>query len=294
MTEDMSPLRRPLRYRLEAGAAYLMFAALSLLPSRAVSAVGGWLGRTVGPLTRAHQTAKNNLGQAFPEMDGPTQERTLTSAWDNFGRTMTEYAVLKRLYANGANIELVGAEPLSALAAQGKPLILFGAHLGNWETTGVALALNSKPLFIVYRAANNPLVDEIISDVRRTYASGMARKGSSGARQIMKALNDGHHVVMMVDQKLNTGIEVPFFGRGAYTGTAVARMAARYRCPVFPVRTERTGPFQFKVTIEEPMTFTDESEDGIRAALTQINKHLEAWIRARPGQWMWMHKRWPK
>jgi KDO2-lipid IV(A) lauroyltransferase len=109
----------------------------------------------------------------------------------------------------------------------------------------------------------------------------------------MKALKDGHHVVMMVDQKLNTGIEAPFFGRGAYTGTAVARMAAKFGCPVYPVRTERTSSFQFKVTVEQPLTFTDKSEEGILAALTQINKHLEGWIKARPSQWLWMHKRWP-
>lgn len=293
MTEATLPLRRPLRHRIEAGAAYLAFALLSLLPSKTISAVGGWLGRTIGPMTRAHQTAKNNLQRALPDMAPPAQTSVLTSAWENFGRTMTEYAVLTRLYANNTVIDLSGHEALSALAAQGKPAILFGAHLGNWETTGVALALHSKPLFIVYRAANNPLVDNIISDVRKSYAAGMARKGSSGARQIMKALSGGQHVVMMIDQKLNTGMEVPLFGHGAFTGTAVVRMAARFGCPVFPVRTERTDDFQFKVTVEEPLAFTDESDEGVRAALTQINRHLEGWIKERPGQWMWMHKRWP-
>ena len=29
-------------------------------------------------------------------------------------------------------------------------------------------------------------------------------------------------------------------------------------------------------------------------ALIRINAKLESWIRERPGDWLWMHKRWPK
>ena len=98
----------------------------------------------------------------------------------------------------------------------------------------------------------------------------------------------------MVDQKINTGMEIPFFGRGAFTGDAVARFAMRFNCPVFPVRTERLADGRFKVTVEEPWTFPpDGNNDDVRAALTRINQRLEDWIRARPGQWLWMHKRWP-
>ena len=59
--------------------------------------------------------------------------------------------------------------------------------------------------------------------------------------------------------------------------------------------TERRIPQdgRFKVTVEEPWKFpADGSEDDVRAALTRINRRLEDWIRARPGQWLWMHKRW--
>ena len=294
MTETLPPLKRPVRHRIEAGAAHVLFAMLSLLPSKTVSDVGGWLGRTIGPLTSAHRTAKQNLRRALPTMDATTQAQTLHSAWDNLGRTMTEYAVLARMYVAPDDIELAGHEALAALARSGKPAILFGAHLGNWETVPLILALRSKPLVIVYRAANNPLADNIIKNIRGAYTAGMAPKGSSGARQVMRALSAGEHIFMVVDQKSNTGMEIPFFGKGAYTATAVVRMAARFGCPVFPIRTERIDGFKFKVTVEDPFMFLDESDDGVRAGLTRINQQLEGWIKERPGQWLWMHNRWPK
>lgn len=293
MTEPAPALRHPVRYRLEAALANLLFALLSLAPADVVSNLGGWLGRKVGPKTKAHRTAIQNMERALPQLNDQERENTILDAWENFGRTMTEYAVLERLYTLDPRIEVEGYNALADLAKAGKPAILFGAHLGNWETVPIALALKCKPLVIVYRAANNPLVDKIVSGIRRRYTSAMAPKGSAGARQVLKALGAGHHVFMVVDQKSNTGMEIPFFGRNAYTGTAVARMAARFGCPVFPVRTERLSGLRFKVTIEAPWTFTDESDDGVRAALGQINERVEEWVRTRPGQWLWMHKRWP-
>jgi len=296
MQETPTSLKYPVRYRLEAALARLMFGLLRVVRMESVSAFGGWLGRTLGPLSRAHRTAENNIVRAMPEMDAATRQRTLSEVWDNFGRTMTEYAALGRLSGagGGERITVEGHEALAALAAQGRPAILFCAHLGNWEVVPPSLARLAKPLTIVYRPANNPLVDKLIGDIRSTYTAGMAPKGSAGARQMLKALSQGEHVFMVVDQKLNAGMEIPFFGRGAFTGPAVARLAMRFACPVFPIRTERLDGCRFKVTIEEPWTFPENgTEQDVRAALTRINGRLEDWIRAKPGQWLWMHKRWP-
>jgi KDO2-lipid IV(A) lauroyltransferase len=235
----------------------------------------------------------------MPELTAETQRRVLLDMWENFGRTMMEYAVLPRLAtasddALAERITVEGYEPLAALAADGKPAVLFGGHIANWEVMPLVLARVAKPQVIVYRAANNALVDKIIGDVRAPYTAGMARKGAQGARQMLKALAGGEHLIMLVDQKLNTGVEAPFFGRGAFTGPAVARMAMRYDCPVFPVRTQRLDGCRFKVTVEEPWRFPPDGSDAdVAASLARINAKLEEWIRIHPGQWMWMHKRWP-
>lgn len=283
-----------LRHRLEAGLARAVFAVLSRLPARVVSGFGGWLGRRVAPFAGARRTAERNLAHALPEYDAKARAQIVRQAFDNFGRTMVEYAALAKIARDPGRIEVEGHEQLALMAAQGRPAMLFCAHLGNWEVIPPALARLSKPLTIVYRPANNPLVDRMIAELRAPFTAGMAPKGAMGARQMLKALSAGEHVIMVVDQKLNTGMEIPFFGRGAFTGDAVARFAMRFDCPVFPVRTERLEDGRFKVTVEEPFHFPAHGTDNdVREALVRINKRLEDWIRQRPGQWLWMHKRWP-
>ena len=288
-----APLRYPFRYRCEALAAKAVFGLLRLLPTQTVSDFGGWLGRTVGPRSRAHAIAARNMAASLPEAQPAERSQWLMEAWDNFGRTMVEYAILGRLDRDHeSRIDVEGAERLAAIPA-GKPVILFCAHLANWEVIPPGLSGLTKPLTIVYRAANNPLVDQLIAGARAPYTAAMLAKGVMGARQIVRALKDAAHVIMVVDQKLNTGLDVPFFGRPAFTSPAVVSLAMRYGCPVFPVRTERLPEGRYKVSVEEPFQFAPGDEAALREGLTRVNRRLEDWIRRKPGQWLWMHRRWP-
>lgn len=295
MSDPAAPLKptlkHPIRYRIEAAAARLMFWGLGLFSVDRASAFGGWLGRTIGPLTRAHKIAARNMARALPEHDDAARARILMGAWDNFGRTMTEYAVLPRLEDR---VTLEGHAELAARAREGKPALLMAAHLANWEVIFDALRIHSKPITAVYRKANNPLVDEMIADVRLRGVAGLAPKGPAGARIVLSDLKQGGHVVMLVDQKLSSGVDVPLFGRPAATAPAIASFALRLDCPVFPIRVERTGGAHFKVSVEKPWRFTptDDHDADIYGALTEINARLESWIRERPDQWLWMHRRW--
>ncbi|MDX2144003.1 MAG: lauroyl acyltransferase [Rhodospirillaceae bacterium] len=294
--------RMKLRHWVEYAIARFFMAGLRRLNLAAASDVGGWLARTLGPISKPWRIAKRNVAAALPDLDGRARRAVVRGAFDNFGRVMAEYALLPRLWHSRWDgiIDVEGRDGLQWAVMGKRPVIVFTAHIGNWELIPMVLASHGKPAMIVYRAPNNPKVDELIGDIRRTYAAALAPKGADGAKDIVGHLQDGGLVFMVVDQKMNTGPEIPFFGRPARTGKAIARFAMRQGALLIPARCERLGAeggnrARFRVTFEPPWSVEGKARDegDIRNTLTRINAKIEEWVRATPDQWMWMHKRWP-
>ena len=147
----------------------------------------------------------------------------------------------------------------------------------------------------IYRAANNPLVDRMVARFRGS-GSEFIPKGAVASRRAVAVLRRGAHLTLLVDQKLNDGIAVPFFGRPAMTAPALALLALRFDCAVLPARVERLRGARFRLTIYPPLPLPrsgDRTSDAA-ALMAAVNLTLEAWIRERPEQWFWVHNRWPE
>ncbi len=281
------PWRR-LIHRVEALVAYAAFGVLRLLPFKAASALGGVVGRTLGPRLGITERARRNLGRAFPEKTAPEIERIILGMWDNLGRTAFEYPHLGRLRFyddGGGGVDVVGAEHIDALRDDGRPGIFFSAHLANWEVAALSIAHRGLPLHLIYRAPNNPLV-KFLSRRPHPGAGELIPKGAEGARRALALLRKGGHLGMMVDQKLNDGIPVPFFGHDAMTAPAPARFALKFDCPVVLVRVERLHGSRLRVTHYPPIDLprTGDRRADVAAAMAKVNAVIEGWVRERPEQ----------
>jgi Kdo2-lipid IVA lauroyltransferase/acyltransferase len=285
-----------LRHRAEALAARGVFLAVRALPLDLASAIGGWLGRTIGPRLPRTDVARGNLRAAFPDRSETEIEAIVRDMCDNLGRVAFEYPHFDRFrfFDGDERIEVMGIEHFDAMRDDGEPGLMFSGHIGNWELMGLAAAARGAPLSIVYRAPNNPRLQWLF-DLRRSGDTEMLPKGAEGAKQALKLLKSGAHLAMLVDQKMNDGVPVPFFGRDAMTAPALALFARRFRCPVLPARIERLDGARFRITVFPPMdfTWTSDRHADVLAAMTQVNALLEQWIRERPEQWLWLHRRWP-
>src|SRR5207237_634662 len=108
------------------------------LPTEWCSAIGGRLGVLNGRY-RYHKERERAQRLYLARSGDPATpqeaEQAAMRAFDNAGRVMLEFSVLDRLWAEG-RIALAGAEHLLAARAAGKPVIVMGVHLGNWETIG--------------------------------------------------------------------------------------------------------------------------------------------------------------
>lgn len=285
--------------------AMLARAALVLLrrlgPARA-SDLGGGICRAIGPLLPVSKVADANLRVAMPELDASARRRIVRGVWENLGRTVGEFphiAALRENTPSGPGFDVIGAEHLIAQAGRGGPVLFVSGHIGNWEMLPPGVAKYGVGFASFYRAAGNPLIDGLIRDLRDA-AMGeplpLFAKGARGAREALAWVAKGNRLGMLVDQKMNDGIGVRFFGHPAMTAPALAAMALRFRCPVIPGYVQRLGPARLRIVVEAPLDLPDSGDrQADVVTLTQmINDRLEDWIRERPDSWLWLHRRWPK
>src|SRR5215211_8200562 len=112
-----------------------------------------------------------------------------------------------------------------------------------------------------------------------------------------RELQRGRSVGLLMDQRYDRGVAVPFFGRPAPTTLVPAQLALRLGVPLVPVRVERRGgAARFVITVHRPV----EPEAGLdpkEAAVgmtARVNQLFARWIAAAPDQWCCAKRRWPR
>jgi len=275
--------------------------ALQWLSPEATSNLGGALARKLGPWLPISRVADDNLRRALPELDATARARVIRGVWDNLGRTAAELphlASFRRTDA-GPGWEIEGEAHVERLRDSGGQALFFSGHFGNWELILPVAASLGLPVAGVYRTASNAAVNQLIQSLRQKalgHGVVMFPKGALGARAALLHLRDGGSLGLLVDQKMNDGIAVPFFGRDAMTAPALAQFARHFSVPILPVRVVRLGPARFRLVCDPPLqvTLTGDRTADLYEITLAVNQTLERWIRADPTAWLWLHRRWPK
>jgi len=288
---------RRLQYLIEAAGFFLLVGISLSLGLNAASAFGGFIARTLGPTTSQHQRAKRRLKRAMPETSDEDNERILRAMWDNLGRTMAEMPHLGefRPFEPGGRVDLSEQGIIEKIRSGQAGAILVSAHLGNWELMPNVMKEIGIPGGEVYRPANNPYVDRYIVGLRKKYVcDNQIPKGPKGVRALIEVVRKKHLVAMLVDQRMSDGVEVPFFGIPSMTPAAPAQLSLRHGVPIVPASIERVKGARFLMRLYEPIEIieTGDRERDIKETMTRVNLVLEKIIRARPQEWLWLHRRW--
>ena len=276
------------RYLIEGLLVSGLIALFRSLSVDRASNLGGWIGRSIGPKLSVNRKALRNIKASLPGKSDEEYNKIIVGMWDNLGRTFAEYPHLEKIAFE--RMTSTGAEYIKNIVASGKPSILFTGHLANWETAAAYAYVLGMHLDLIFRAPNNPHVEDILQECRsmggklKTYP-----KSSKGMRDVFAALKANRHIGILIDQKYNQGLAMDFFGRTAMTSPAYVQLAQKFNCPLHPARVERLNGANFHITIFPALEIEGrEVEDVIK----ETHIMLENWIAERPEQWLWLHSRW--
>ena len=239
----------------------------------------------------------HNLRRSFPEKDTNEIIKIAKGVYRHFAMVAAEFFNLP--YINKENIhkwvEVEGLENAQAALAKGKGALSIVAHFGNWELLTIAIPMQIRPMYIVYRPLDNPVIDNMVEYVRTMQGNELIPKGGSGKR-IMELLKENQIIGILSDQNVAAyeGVFVDFFGRPACTGVGLAVMAMRSDAPVVPVFMARQKSGKYKLIIKPAIeaVCTDNYEADLQVNTQRFTKIVEEIVREYPEQWFWFHQRW--
>ncbi len=285
---------KKIRYFLEAVLLHILFTFFKMLSPEKASNTGGWIGKTIGPNLSVNRKAKRHLENALPEKKPDEIDMIISGMWDNLGRVMAEYPHLEEI--SKKYTEVIDNANLPQYLEKNIPVIFIGAHIGNWEINGMAtLTQLNHPIDLTYRAPNNPWAGKLLEKARTLDGKLKAYpKSMESGRLILQALKNSSSIGILVDQKYNEGIESNFFSLPAMTNPIFVQLSQKFKCPVIPVRNERIKGCKFRLTVCEPIVTIqqDQTVRSVEDVIEDTHKIIECWIKERPEQWIWIHKRW--
>ncbi len=257
--------------------------------------------RMIGPLLPENRTAANNLAMAFPEKSDAERAAILKGCWENFASVAVEFLFLEEMTAvfdpakpDEGPITISGIDQFVALRDDGKPAVIFTAHLANWEVLGVIATRFGLKTVLPYRAPTNAHFAEDMLSEREALMGTLVPNSRGAAFEIATAMEAGAHLGMLVDQKLLGGLRVPFFGHPAPVNPLAARFARQFDCPVHGARAIRLPGGRLHLELTPPVDMPRDADGlvDIAAATAKITGVVEGWVREHPEQWLWLHDRW--
>lgn len=286
---DPTPRFKPMDFAQNLVVRGVIGLALALPYRWRVPLVGGLMRRIVGPLAGYKARARNNLAMIWPDLPVPQRHAIADQALDNAGRTLIENYSTAEFTARQANVSPIGpgVAALQSARAAHRAVILVSGHFGNYEAARAALVAQGLQIGGLYRPMSNRYFNAHYVRTMEAFGGPIFAQGRAGTAGFVRHLKAGGLLVLLFDQHA-AGEPIDFLGKPALTALSAAELALRYNADLIPFYgTRNPDGLTFTVELESPIPHSTPL-----AMTTALTRSLESRVRANPGQWFWIHRRW--
>lgn len=239
----------------------------------------------------------NTISTAFPDKPKQDQKKLVKDFMIFMIQSSLELIYFLNHKSAVDNIYIEGRNNLNKALQQGRGVILVTAHFGNFPLLSLKLANDGYPVHVVIRPMRDEKSGDYVHRLRtktgvKTIFSYPRRDCITG---ILKALRNNEIVIIQMDQNFGTGgVWVRFFNKLAATPVGPVVFALRTKSAIVPAYIYRESRGRHVITIEEQESIEEREnkEEMILVNVVKLSRIIEKWIRNRPVQWFWIHRRW--
>ena len=282
-----------IKYFIQFVITILSFIIFKFLGPIVSSNLSGKIFEKIGPYFRSKKIILSNLKRAYPDKSSEDLNKIINSMWNNYGRFFAEFMFIKdfRKGKLSEKIEIEGKEILDDIKINNRQVIFISGHFSNFELMAMCLEKSGIKLSAIYRPLNNIFLNKIMETLRKKYiCRNQIKKGIGGLKKLIELKKNNLSTALMIDQRVSEGVLSDFFNKKALTTTIPAQLVKRFNIPIVPVYIERTEGIKFKIRINPPINFSENST--IQSITDELNLILEKMIIKKPEQWIWSHNRW--
>ena len=251
----------------------------------------------IGPHSDKAQKARDNLAIAFPNHSEEWREQTTREIFRHLGNSAAELIKLEQIWEErDKRIEFVIEPGAQAHMQSQRATIFVTAHVGAWQVAALVTRKFGFTVNSIYAPESNPIMGELLLELRKSLGERLIA-ADAGPRPLIRELNEGHSIQLVMDTRPDTGKLIPFFGREALTNTSAAGLALRTGAALVLARAERLPNARYRITVYAPLQspIPDAPVKEQDVALTaMVHGYFEDWIREYPAQWVCLKRRWPK
>ncbi len=251
------------------------------------------------------KVVRRNLAESFPEMTDAERRDIEQRFYRNFADYVVE--TIKLLHISDeemrSRMTFEGIEEIDRLFEQGKSIVAYFSHTGNWEwvpsiTMWTAVHPGEGIEFCqVYRPLKDAWADEFFLRLRSRFRPRSFPKATV-FRDLLRFRRDGQINItgFMSDQKPSHGDPthvVMFLNHPTAMITGTETLARRLDTAVlyWDLSKPSRGHYHLKVEVMSP------GGDDLRslppmALTTDYARRLEKTITRDPAIWLWTHRRW--
>lgn len=299
--------RKPRRRRGDGVAAWLQYAGLRLFASvlymfpvewnLRTARLIGWVWWHVVP--RHRDRARAHLRLAYgDDLSGDEIDRIARRSMQHLIMLSFEMAFAPRLIDEWTwtqYVRLVNVDSALEVLLEGRGALLLTGHFGSWELAGYILATLGFDVVAIMRPLDNVYVNRLVVETRRRRGLRLLdKKGATAHAE--DVIRDGAALGFIADQNAGRkGMFVDFFGHQASTYKSIGLLAMAMEVPIIVGYARRIGDsFFYEVGVQRiirPEEWSDQ-DDPLRWITQEYTAAIEAFVRAWPDQYLWIHRRW--
>jgi KDO2-lipid IV(A) lauroyltransferase len=191
-----------------------------------------------------------------------------------------------------------GMEVIDCCLSEGNGVIVWTAHLGNWEFASRLLEMHGRRVNVARMVERGKPAEMMLRDLMSNNLLHVIEMNDDtlAPLKLLHVLRANEIVAIQGDRVYQPfQAEVPFFGSPAAFPLGPFLLAYVSGAPIVPGVVVRQGWLRYRVIMSSPIQLphTANRDEDLRTGLAQAVRFLEDTVRAYPDQWLNFFDFWP-